>query len=312
MSIMYKNKGVQRFCIKLLVFFITVKLIDIAIGYMLKKYYFKQQSGYDYLTTYSIEQTKADILILGSSRAVNILDPTIFERKLNLTCYNAGRYGEPIFYHYAILKTVLKRYQPKIIILTFDAGNFNLSTDAYDRLSALLPYYEAHPEIRSIVELKSPFEKFKMMSAIYPYNSLLLSIINGYTYYSKIKYATIKGHIPLIKTASGPLKNFNYTNEKVLDTIKINTYKSFINECVLAHIQLYIVCPPYHIDAVGTDLSITVAKDIALQQNITFLDYSKDSFYTGKPVIFADFRHLNYKGVEIISKDIIKKISEKL
>ena len=312
MKLVPKKNTVKGFFIKIFIFFIIFVIVDISVGSILRKGYRKQQSGYDYLTTYAIEQTTADILIFGSSRAVNIFDPLIFEKEMHLTCYNAGRDGEPIFYHYAILKSILKRYKPKMIVLSFDAGNFSKGLDAYDRLSALLPFYAEHPEIRPVVDLKGPFEKLKMLSAIYPYNSTLLSIITGNSNYSKIKYATVKGHIPLKYLAEGPRKKFDYTNEKELDTIKISCYKSFINECATAKIPLYIVCPPYNIEAVGIDPSITVGKEIAAQKNIPFFDFTKDSSYTGKPELFADYRHLNYKGVPLITMEVVKKISANL
>jgi hypothetical protein len=304
----YKNKSLKILFLKLLAFFAVVFILDMLIGNLLKKFYFKQEVGYDYLTTYSIEKTNADILFFGSSRSVNILNTDIFEKQLGLSCYNVGRYGEPVFYHYAILKSVLKRYTPKMILLSFDAGNFSKKQEAYDMLAVLLPYYNDHPEIRPMVELKGPYEKLKLLSRIYPYNSLLLPIITGNKDYSKKKYANINGFMPLKRTFTGPLKTFDYTKEKELDSNKINIYKSFIRECANANIPLYIVCPPYMINSVGTDASIIAAKKIAKDYHIDFLDYSRDSFYIDKPRLFADFRHLNENGVELFNKEIIEKI----
>ena len=285
-------------------------MIDLAGGAMLENFYFKQQSGYDYLTTYSIEKTNANILILGSSRAKNIYNTTIFEKQTGLTCYNTGRDGEPIFYHYAVLQAVFKRYTPKIVILSFDAGNFSKNTEAYDRITALLPYYKNHPEIHSTVALKSPYEKLKLLSRIYPYNSLLLPIIAGNRENNKEKYININGFIPIEKTFSGPLKTFDYTKEKNLDSIKINTYKSFIEDCINHKVELYIICPPYMIDPIGIDHSILEGKKIAQQYNIRFLDYSRDTSFTNYPSLFADFRHLNVSGVELFSYKVIDKIGK--
>ena len=285
-------------------------MIDLAGGAMLENFYFKQQSGYEYLTTYSIEKTNANILILGSSRAKNIYNTTIFEKQTGLTCYNTGRDGEPIFYHYAVLQAALKRYTPKIVILSFDAGNFSKNIEAYDRITALLPYYKNHPEIHSTIALKSPYEKLKLLSNIYPYNSLLLPIIAGNRENNKEKYITINGFIPIEKTFSGPLKTFDYTKEKDLDSIKINTYKSFIQDCIIHKVELYIICPPYIINPIGIDHSILEGKKIAQQYNIRFLDYSRDTSFTNNPSLFADFRHLNVSGVELFSYKVIDKIGK--
>ncbi|MEP7108474.1 MAG: hypothetical protein ABI760_10840 [Ferruginibacter sp.] len=304
-----KNSFLQLFIVKLIAFFAVVFLSDLVIGRLLKKYYFKQESGYYYQTTYAIDKTEADILIFGSSRAANLFNPEIFEKHFNMSCFNIGRDGHPLFYHYALLKANLKRHLPKIVILSFDAGNFSIKQEAYDRLSSLLPYYSYHPEIRPIVDLKGPNEKVKMLSAIYPYNSLLLPIIAGNSAFSKTKYATIKGYVPLKEIIKGPLKTLDYTIEKELDTIKVNTYRAFLKECRAANIKLYVVCPPYMINAIGVDYSITTAKKIAQEYNISFFDYSRDTSFINKPLLFADFRHLNEKGVELLANTVIVQIN---
>lgn len=306
-SIKFSLKG---FLLKLLAFFVLVFIVDRAIGYLLRKYYFKQQSGYNYQSTYAIDKTEANILILGSSRAADLLNPDLFEQHFNMSCYNAGKLGYPLFYHYAVLKAALKRYVPKIVILSFDAGNFSVRVDAYDKLSGLLPYYSYHPEIRPLVELKGPYEKIKLLSDIYPYNSLLLPIISGNSEFSKIKFATIKGYAPLKNVIRGPLIKFDYTAEKELDTVKIRTYRAFIEDCLKANIKVYVICPPYMINSTGIDRSITEGKRIAQEYHVNFFDYTTDSFYLARPELFADFRHLNEKGVEIFSRSVIKNISD--
>lgn len=298
----------MHFFAKGMLLLLMVALLDFSIGGLLKRFYYRQQSGNNYQTTVAIDNDESAILILGSSRAANLFNPLIFEQQLNLSSYNAGRYGYPIFYHYALLKARLKRQRPKVVILSFDAGNFSMRQDAYDQLSSLLPYYDGHPEIRPIVNYKSRYEKLKLVSSIYPYNSLLLPIVAGNSSLGKKKDATIKGFIPLQEVISGPLWTFDYTREKLLDTLKINTYKNFIDDCLGAKVKLFIVCPPYMIQATGIDRSITEAKKIAQQMQVPFLDYSRDSFYNRRPHLFADYRHLNEKGVAIFSKNIAQQI----
>ena len=300
------NHFLKGFLLKLLAFFAVVIIADFALGSLLKKYYFKQQTGYDAMATYTIEKTDADILILGSSRAKNIFNPEIFEKQLKQSCYNAGRYGYPVFYHYALLKSVLKRYTPKTVILSFDAGNFSKGEESYDKLSSLLPYYNSHPEIQPVVDLKGPFEKLKKFSKIYPYNSMALSILAGNRPSSK--YDNIKGFVAIDHEIERPFRTFDYTAEKNLDQVKIDTYKSFLQDCIAAKINLIVVCPPYMINATGTDKSITEGKKIATDLNINFLDYSRDTTFTNKPALFADFRHLNRQGVEIFDAHVIEKM----
>jgi len=304
-----KNNNFKSFLLKLMLFFVTLGITDFVIGSLLRKYYFKQKGGFEFLTSYALEETDAEVLIFGSSRAVNLYNTLLFEEQLKMSCYNTGRYGHPIFYHYAILHANLKRHTPKLAILSFDAGNFSVNQSSYDQLSVLLPYYQDHPEIRKVIDLKGPFEKLKMVSAIYPYNSMIIPIIAGNSERSKFKFANIKGYIPLTKEIKGPLKNIDYTKETVLDSVKINTYKAFLQLCINSNIKLYVVCPPYLINAKGTDLSIKTAIEINKQYQVDFLDYSRDTFFTSKPKLFYDFRHLNEKGVEIFTQKVIGQIN---
>jgi hypothetical protein len=306
----FNKSSIIKFGVKMSAFFLLIFLLDFTIGLVLKKYYFEQTSGFDFATINAIEKTEAKILILGSSRAENIFNPVIFEQRLNVSCYNAGRDGQPLFYHYAILKANLKRHIPKIVILSFDARNFSKNQDSYDRLSIILPFYKNHPEIRPIIELKTSYEKIKMISAVYPYNSLLLPIISGNLGIGKRGRVYTNGYFPLVGTLTRPSKNIDYTLEKELDTVKINTYREIINECKNFNIELYIVCTPYKINSKGVDHSILVAKKIANENRVKFFDYSSDTFYTRKPYLFADYRHLNEAGVQLISNDVIDKIND--
>ncbi len=298
----------KSFFLKLFVFVIIVFMLDRLAGAMLKNFYFKQQAGSDYLTTYVIDKTTADLLVFGSSRAANIFNPVIFETQTGLSCFNAGRYGEPIFYHYAVLKCILKRYKPKTILLSFDAGSFNKNQESYDRMAPLLPYYNDHPEIRDIVTLKGPFEQVKLLSCIYPYNSLLLPIISGNTAYGKQKSTHLKGYIPIADTFTGEKETIDYTKKTMLDNKKIAAYNAFINDCKKAKIPLYIVCSPYLINSIGTDASIIEAKKIAAESSTDFFDYSRDPYFTSNPRFFADFRHLNESGVEVFCNILIQKL----
>src|SRR6187399_2535876 len=127
----YLTKGYKYLLLKLAFFLLIVFFSDLVVGKLFKYFYFKQSSGWEYRTKYSIEDTKADILIFGASRAQQQYNPVYFEERLNQTCYNVGRDGEPIFYFYAVLKGVLKRYTPKTIILDVENKVFTSSQSSY-------------------------------------------------------------------------------------------------------------------------------------------------------------------------------------
>src|ERR1700741_1421898 len=132
-----KKRPLQFFFLKICFLFLVLILIDFSVGSILRYFYFRQQSGELYRITYSLEKTNEDILVFGSSRAIHHYHPEVFEKSMHMSCYNTGRDGEHFFYQYAILKGVLKRYTPKIVIFDFIAAEFIKEHEGYDRLSAL-------------------------------------------------------------------------------------------------------------------------------------------------------------------------------
>lgn len=307
MKIIIKSIKKNQYCVflfKLVLLFMLVSILDYSIGNILRYFYFKQESGEQYRTTYSIEKTNADLLIFGSSRANHHYDPNVFENRLNLSYYNVGRDGNGILYHSAILKAILKRYKPKVIVLDLNAEEFRKNQESYERLSSLLPYYKKHEEIHSIIEYKSKFEKFKLISNIYPFNSSLLTIAIGNTEYNKKRRSDIKGFVPLKKIWN---KSIEYSKDSIVyktDNIKICEYQNFIKKCIKSKVKLYIVVSPIFRKFAHTEYSIKIGQEIAKKYNIRFLNFTNETVFLNNSKLFEDPWHLNEKGAEIFSSKL--------
>ena len=313
MATAFKNistkKGYQYLLIKIAAFLMLAFFVDFLFGGVIHYFYFKQSSGWEYRTKYSIEDTKADILIFGASRAQQQYNPVYFEEKLHQTCYNVGRDGEPIFYYYGLLTGILKRYAPRIIILDVENSVFRKIQDSYDRLSILLPFYKTHPEMRSVIEIKSKFEKLKLQSKIYPFNSMLFKIAIGNTEFNKKRSEDIKGYVPLTGALDEAIRTVDLSrNTYSIDSNKVKFLRAFIKDCQNANIKLYLVCSPYFMHTVGTDSSMVIAKEIAKENNIDFIDYSKDEIFLGNSKLFDDTVHVNVTGSEIFSNKLADTI----
>ncbi len=295
------------FFTKSVIFITIVFILDFSIGGALNYLYFSQKSGNLYRTTYSINKTKADILIVGSSRANHHYVSDIFEQRFHLTCYNTGSDGSYIFYHHAVLKAVLQRYVPKIVVLDLSENEFDNTRKSYDRISTLLPYYNSHLEMRSIIENRSIFEKYKLLSKIYPFNSMLFSLTLGDFKLIKIRKDDFKGYIPLYRIWKKRIKT--KTEKKYeLDYNKLEQYENFIKDCVGSGIQLFVFVSPYYKISNYTDRSVAVGQEIAQKYHVKFFDCSKDTLYTKNRFLFADIVHLNDKGARLYTIKVVDKM----
>jgi hypothetical protein len=280
-----------------------------VIGRILKYYYFRQKSGLFYRTTYAIDSTTADILVFGSSRANHHYVPEIFEDSLYLSFYNSGREGNFLLYNYAIFKAVVKRYTPKIVLFDINPNELYYEKESYERLSSLLPYYKGHPEIRSIVELKGPLEKYKLVSEIYPYNSSLLTIAIGNAELNIARKNDRQGYVPLSGNLIDTILHRIEPVGSILDTNKVNAVSDIIQYCNSHYIRLIFIQSPIF-GIIGTTISTQYFEKLNNENKTAFCDFTKDREFLRNPGFFQDQFHLNDAGANYFSKKLIHKIED--
>ncbi|MBC8035159.1 MAG: SGNH/GDSL hydrolase family protein [Chitinophagaceae bacterium] len=300
---MTKNKVAYLiFRIVLLMFIIAA--LDFTSGKILEYYYFKQNSGLQYRTTYSMDTAKTDILVFGSSRANHHYVPEFFGGD-TMSFYNTGRDANYILYNTAVLKSVLKRYTPTLVILDFDVTYLNKRQENYDRLSSLLPYYKSHEEIREIVETRSPYEKIKLMSYTYPFNSMILTIAAGNMETNKERKQDDRGYVAF--RGKWPKDLDTMVFREVIDDTLVRAFESFVTSAKNAGSQLVVVVSPLFYKYEQTK-SIEIAKQVCEKHGVQFLDYSHDSTFLSDRNLFDDLAHMNDDGARIFSKMLSKKL----
>lgn len=294
------------------IFIVIIIICDNLIGLTLRKYYFRQKKGIGYHITQSIEKTTSDILIFGTSRAQHQYVPYILESITRHSCYNVGQSGLNIFYDLAVQTAILKRYKPKAIILdVYPIDLLVKNKSEYQRLSYLLPYCKEHEEIWPIVKMRSKFEKYKMISKIYPFNSEILPIY--YNTFSRKKNEYFNGYIPLHnKLNSFKLDSMNYSGVEI-DTNKINAFELFIKNAQKEDYQLFIfITPVYLIPDHAYTVAYDIVKSIIEKHNVIFKDFSHEPMFISHPKLFNDKVHLNENGAVAYSKIVADQIRKAL
>ena len=117
------GKG-KKFLLKLLIVLTGMAIADVAVGGLMGHFYFRIRHGEQARTTYAVDSANQKILILGSSRASHHYIPAIIEDSLGMSCYNAGKDKQGVFYSLAILKAVCARHRPQGVILDITPFSF--------------------------------------------------------------------------------------------------------------------------------------------------------------------------------------------
>lgn len=287
----------KKFVINIIIFSTTVFILDLCIGRMLRYFYFNQKYGENYETTFVIDSVQADIIVFGSSPASHHYVSSIFKDSLNMSFYNTGKDNHGILYQTALLKSILKRYTPKIILLSNDG------TDLYFGINSLSPYYHSHKEIRDILNLQKPKEKIKLISKIYPFNSIFFNII-------KLNYRELKdskkknqfGYIPYNNILQEDIK---MEPDTILSSEKIKAIDNFINIATNNGVKTYIITSPVHVRR----MNYRPPKEFDSLKALHW-DFYQDTIFQNNSKYFNDPLHLNHEGAIKFSNVIVDCIKK--
>jgi hypothetical protein len=302
---MYKKQEifeVKKFIVKLILLCFALVLADFIMGRTLKHYYFKINSGSLFHITFAIDSTNAETLVFGSSRAIHHYVPEIFSNELNTTFYNCGEDATGLIYSAALIKAVTARYKPKRILL--DILPFEFSFDESDRLSKLLPYQD-NPAIYPYILSISPYEKIKLVSQSYPFNSLVTSIISRNL--SKDKVQTTEGYLELDGTIDSVKPLLSEEEGKIIHQ-KIKIYKDILNYLNQLHIPTYIVISPFYAEVVTSKSEVIAKKYCQTYKNVHFISFINRADYLKNYKLFKDFMHLNNFGAGKFSEELCEQI----
>jgi hypothetical protein len=299
------KKEYLKFLRKTIIFLIVLILMDFILGSIARFAFFSQRSGKYSRITYSLEKTQDSILIFGSSHALNHYIPAIIEDSLKISCYNAGIQGQGILMFSTIQKIILQRHTPYVTILNIDPEFLQEYKQRYDLLSDIEPYYFLHKEIiGNVLKYKSNFEKTKLLSKLYQYNSTIVHIIK-YWLYPQSSYEGFHPLAGIIPASRIEMHNKTIEKELKIDTVFVNKLKNFINTSLAAKTKLvFIVSPVIYKSSLDENKSFSLIKKISKFYNIPMLNYHNDSSFIGKNILFKDLSHLNNKGAEVFTKKV--------
>jgi hypothetical protein len=297
--------------LKILIFVSIVVLFDKLVGATCEQLYYRSNDNNIYRLCYTLNAAREDILIFGSSRAQHHFIPRIINKNTGLSSYNCGFGGEGLLFSLIQLNEALKRYKPKLIVLEV-SPNILIDPESHQKLKLLLPFSNRDPLIFDALTSGEFFERVKLLSAIYPYNSTIASLITGGF---KKNIDTLKGFLPLdgkIDTLGLTDKINSQISTSVIPTERLNALKEFITLCTNHNIKIAVVVSPvYQTNGNLDKMTEQVEKTCVDFKNVHFLNYSTSNIYHW-PDYFKDNLHLNAEGARIFSEDISLKLKEVL
>lgn len=297
--------SMKSFIIKIITFLALVVLFDyifgITMSYVVNHINVGGQGRDNHICNKAIE----DILVFGSSRAVHHYNSSMMEESLGMSCYNCGEDGNGIVLSYGRLLMAKERHQPQIIIHDVTADFDLFKNDNHKYLGWLKARYD-RPGISDIFELIDKTERYKMLSQMYRYNSKFLR--NLFVFFSSISSDQgVKGYRPLNSVFdSMQVKRVVKPEIYEFDSEKIKFIHKFID--LAEGSKLYFVVSPVWY-GMNTE-KIAPIRNLCQKQGIPFLDFSNDPKYVHNSELFQNGTHLNSKGADEFTRDLIQVIKQ--
>lgn len=284
---------------------------DRLIGAGLEAMFYRQHHGDDVVTRYTLDSTKEDLLIFGSSRASHHYHTRMLDSILGLSVYNCGRDEMGVTYTTAVLPVIYQRYTPEYVILEIlpiELANTGKELVERHISTVLLPFANRHPTLWETVAYAGKDEVYKSaVSKIYPYNSLPGAMIqNTYTGFG---HQTDRGYEALYKSIDSAVYTKSYW-ESFDKSIGVNPELAHRLMAALdtaaAHgtRAIVVMSPFYFPQDVGRNASYNAIRDICAGRQVPLFNFGLDPRFVLHPHLFNDDLHLNDAGARIYSRII--------
>lgn len=300
------NEEAKKFFRFIIQGIVILLVVDFTLGKTLSYLHERITTGEKARANYFIKKDTSDVIIFGSSRAVLHYHSGIISDSLHMSVYNAGRFNQTILYHTALLKCIVKRHVPKIIILDVNEDELVQNAAKYEFLSVLLPYYKYDRDIRETYDAVNPAYRYWSWSKTLPYNSILAATVYRGMVKSSEKDQDIHGYLEHQGYYQGALKKMDNCQEKYLLDDKLKkSFQDFITICKMRRIKLFIFTSPRYVHYQCRRVEFDSLKSEANRYGFPLVDFSERM--TNKKY-FVDPSHLNSGGALRYSEFIVQQI----
>ena len=301
----------KQFFRKAFIFLALLYLVDKPAGYLLSKAVRLKQ--YDNrIELLQKDLINKEIMIVGSSRAVNDISPEIIMETTGKSCYNLGYSGSNLLFHESIVRLILAQHRPDIILLTVDgAYTFIENEKGIYRKDKLAPFLCYDDVLREYTAHSSKKYLSAKLSWLYRENQNFFDVLdyleNGQNIpdetsdineYGAILLSSTDTHLEEVAEAG---RLVPYKQEKESPEL-LGSFEYIMNACKKEGVELHIIIPPnYQSWSPGFNKRV---KEL-VGETFTIHDFSAD---LQQKEFYFDNGHLNRKGALEFSKRIAERL----
>lgn len=265
-----------------------------------------------------VRSTRAEVVVLGSSRANRHYDPEVLGKTLHATVYNAGCDGQGLPYMRGLADLVMKTYTPSLLLLNVDPSSVATGQVFFDRMVTLAPFMDESPVIRELIYSRGFFEPVKYLSRSFRFNGKVLPIIRN-----QGSKETMNGYRPLYETlkptehdTAAPPEGSTRSQMLAANPRMVELLLQIIRSAEKAGTRVALATSPRwradgKVDPAECNL-LAFLNDLCLSEGVPYIVVTQENTPAFRsPILFADRDHLNAKGAKLFSQELADQLVRK-
>lgn len=289
---------------------VVIILLDFLLGFAISRIIPRmnhcEETSYLY---YTLNETDAQVVVVGSSKVMNDYNPEIMEPILQKSVSTVTAVNSGISFQYAVVDAILDRYKPDLLVL--DIVEEYVFSKRNDWINTLSPFYGQNHAVTEVIDNESDWkEKQCMKSNLYRYNTILPRIIIR-SIMSRNRSLT-NGFKPREREYKNTIPDYSEQKPEDIIPYKRAYLDKIVKKAADKGVKLvFIVSPVFKERAVDIQSnkylqSLSDSLDVPL-----ITDYKFDAV-TERKDMFVDYLHLNVKGAIIYSEHIANQLKDYL
>lgn len=300
----------KHFIIWISVVVLTVLSVDLIFGIPFNNYTKNHKLPGDYESIEKVlRHNDADILVLGSSVALNSINTKALQDSLGCHTFNAGGNGQTFPFYLTMLQAAIEQKVPKKVLLCIQPNALS-SAGIGNRYNILAPYYGMGiSDIDSNMSLNRIYDKYLLNITSYKFNKIWFRILLYHFITPDIRGENgyIGKPIPPSFPEKKPLKVKEISKERKVELQK------FMQICKDNNIDLMILFTPEYNNLNIKDKEknvISQVKEIAGLYNVRVYNDIELKPFASDSTLFYDEAHININGTKLYTDTIIKRIGD--
>ena len=252
-------------------------------------------------------QVNADIVICGSSRALNHFDPRVIQAITGHSAFNIGRNGSQTDMQQAMLETYLiHNAAPKLVVQNLDLFTFVATHEIYDPVQ-YVPYLGEAPIFEAVRQIQPQAWKWKYLPLYgYAVEDLRLSWLLG---------LRGLGFEPRQTPWTGDFEKFQKSHpdgvRTAIEPKAVQSLEALIRTCAQRRIPLLLVYSPEYSEIQkmerDRDAVFSRFRELSARSHAPLWDFSRSVICSNRDY-FYNSQHLNADGAKAFSEAFARRL----